>query len=272
MRTRAELAPLREQVIVVTGASSGIGLATAKLAPKRGARVVLSAWDEPALREAAEQIRAEGGEAIHVVADVTELEAMQRLARTAIETYGRIDTWISNAGVHTFGEVMETSDDDMRRVLDVNYWGTVHSAQVAVPHLAAARDGRGGTLLVMGSVLSSRAVPLQGIYTASKHAVKGFTDALRVELESQGVPVVVTLIMPAAIHTPIEEHSKNVMEERSKLVQPLYDVEVAARAIVQAAEQPRRQVVIGGLGHVATLGERFAPRAMDACTSERRAA
>ncbi|MDQ3038128.1 MAG: SDR family oxidoreductase [Myxococcota bacterium] len=259
MRTSVQLKPIEEQVIVITGASSGIGLATARLAAERGARVVLSAWDEHGLRIAAEEIRATGGEAIAVVADVSDVDAVRRVADVAIETYGRIDTWLSNAGVHLFGELMDNSEEDMRRIFDVNYWGVVHGAMVAVPHLAK----QGGALLTMASVLSSRSVPLQGIYGASKHAVKGITDALRVELESNGVPVVVTTIMPAAIHTPIVGHSKSLMMERAQLPPPMYDPYVAARAILHVAEHPRRQLIIGGSGWVATLGEKVAPSLTD---------
>ncbi|MFN7133978.1 MAG: SDR family oxidoreductase, partial [Myxococcales bacterium] len=259
MRTHFRPRPLPEQVLVVTGASSGMGLATAQLAASRGARVMLSSHDAPALREAERQLRLEGCDVAAEAADVTDLAALERLARATVARWGRIDTWFNNAGTHVFGETMDVPLEDMRRIFEVNYWGMVMGARVAVPYLSR----QGGMLLNMSSVLAARAVPLQGIYAASKHAIDAWTDALRMELERKRVPIVVTNIKPAAIHTPIVRHSLNLTGHRAQLPAPMYDTRVAARAIVAAMETVRRDLIIGGVGKLAQLSEKLAPALTD---------
>ncbi len=259
MRVSVHLKPLRDQTLVITGASSGIGLATACLAAKRGARVVLNSNNHTELDEALGMVRATGGEAAAFRADVADADAMRALAQFAIRRYGGFDTWINNAGIHLFGKLAENEPVDMRRIFDVNYWGVVNGCRAALPHLRL----RGGALINIGSVLSSRSVPLQGIYGATKHAVQGYSDALRMELEKDGAPVVVTVIRPAAIATPIPAHSKNIMADRAQLPPPLYAPEVAARGILFCAEHPRRSFTIGVVGLAAELGEKFLPALSD---------
>lgn len=253
------LRKLSEQVMVITGASSGIGLTTAKMAAKRGARVVLASRDEEGLRRAVEEIRAAGGEAAFVVADVGDLAAVQGIADTAVREFGGFDTWVNNAGVSVYGKILEVPVEDARRVFETNYWGVVNGSIVAVPHL----QERGGALINVGSVLSDRAVPLQGHYSASKHAVKGFTDALRMELEKDGVPVAVTLIKPSAIDTPYPEHARNYMESEPQTPPPVYSPEEVARTILECAERPKREVTVGGGGRVLSAMGHLAPRLMD---------
>src|SRR5215211_1913288 len=182
---RVRLKRIHEQVIVITGASSGIGLATAQMAARRGARVVLTSRDEVDLGKVVEQIRAEGGTATHVTADVANFEAMQRVALTAMREFGAIDTWVNNAGISIYGLIEDVGLMDARRLFETNYWGVVHGTLAALPHLKA----KGGALINVGSALSDTGYPLQGHYTASKHAVKGFTDSLRLELERAGAGV-----------------------------------------------------------------------------------
>jgi len=251
--------PLSEQVLVITGGSSGIGLATAKQAGSRGARLVITSNNESELEQAREMLAREGYEVESITADVSDYNALQAVADLAIDRFGRIDTWINNAGIHIFGKLWEVDVEDMRRVFDVNYWGTVHGSRIAASHLAES----GGTLINIGSILSSRSIPLQGIYGASKHAVEGYTDALRMELAKKKLPVIVTLIKPSSIDTPIPAHSKNLMPERARLPFPLYDPDVAADAILFCAENPRRSFIIGGVGKMAVMGEKFVPAFVD---------
>lgn len=253
------LKKLNEQVVVITGASSGIGLATAKAAARRGARVVLAARDEPDLRAAVDAIAAEGGRATYVVADVADFDGVARVAERAVEAFGGIDTWVNNAGVSIYGRVADVPLADARRLFETNYWGVVHGSLVAVPHLRR----QGGALVNVGSVLSDTAMPLQGHYSASKHAIKGFTDALRVELEEEGAPVSVTLVKPAAIDTPYPEHAGNQLGVEPKHQAPVYAPSVVAAAILDAAEHPRRDVKVGGSAKVYTALETFAPRVLD---------
>ena len=256
---KRSLKPLSEQVIVITGASSGIGLGTAKLAAERGARVVLVSRDEEDLATAAREIRAAGGWAAHQVADVADLQAMHRVARTVVAEHGRIDTWINNAGVTIYGLIEEVPLEDARQLFETNYWGVVNGSLAALPHLRSA----GGALINVGSVLSDTGYPLQGHYTASKHAVKGFTDSLRLEVEKSGAPVAVTLIQPAAVNTPYPEHARNHLGVEAKHMPPVYAPEVVAKAILRCAEKPARNVLVGGSGKFFSTTEKLAPRLFD---------
>jgi NAD(P)-dependent dehydrogenase (short-subunit alcohol dehydrogenase family) len=254
-----KLKRVEDQVIVITGASSGIGLATAQMAARRGARVVLTSRDEVDLGKVVEQIRAEGGTATHVTADVANFEAMQRVALTAMREFGAIDTWVNNAGISIYGLIEDVGLMDARRLFETNYWGVVHGTLAALPHLKA----KGGALINIGSVLSDTGYPLQGHYTASKHAVKGFTDSLRLELERAGAEVSVTLIQPTAIDTPYPEHAKSYLGVEPTHMPPVYAPELVARAILASAQRPRRSVLVGGGAKVFTTVERFVPRLGD---------
>jgi NAD(P)-dependent dehydrogenase (short-subunit alcohol dehydrogenase family) len=256
---KRKLKPIGEQVIVITGASSGIGLATANLAAERGARVVLVSRDEEDLAAAAGEIRASGGWATYQVADVADYRGMQRVARQVVAELGRIDTWVNNAGVTVYGLIEEVPIEDARRLFETNYWGVVNGSLAALPHLRTD----GGALINVGSVLSDTGYPLQGHYTASKHAVKGFTDSLRLEVEKSGAPVSITLIQPAAINTPYPEHARNHLGVEAKHMPPVYAPEVVARAILRCAEKPARNVLVGGSGKAFSTTEKFAPRLFD---------
>lgn len=166
---KIRLKRLQEQVVVITGGTSGIGLATAKRAAERGARVVLCSRNEAELAETVAHIHQSGGAAHAVVADVSNLEDVERVAATAIEAFGALDTWVNNAGVSFYGRLTEVAVEDMRQLFEVNFWGTVYGARAAAARLRVA----GGALINIGSVVSDRAIPLQGAYSASKHAVKG---------------------------------------------------------------------------------------------------
>jgi NAD(P)-dependent dehydrogenase (short-subunit alcohol dehydrogenase family) len=247
-----KLKRLEDQVMVVTGGTSGIGLATARRAAARGARVVLCSRNEPELRETVSAIEERGGTARSVVADVANQEDVERLAATAIEEFGTIDTWVNNAGVSFYGKLMEVAIEDMRRLFEVNFWGTVYGARAAVARLRGS-----------GGVVSDRAIPLQGAYSASKHAVKGFTDALRMELEKEGAPISVTLIKPSTIDTPYFQHAKNYMAVEPKPPAPVYAPEVVANAILRAAEHPVRDITIGGGGRLISALGTALPRLTD---------
>ncbi len=254
-----ELKPLSEQVIVVTGSTSGIGLATARLAAKRGARVVIVSRSRSNLRRAMRQLGRDGGEAVPVVADVGEPDDVEKVAEAAIKAFDGFDTWVNNAGVSIYGRLAEVPLEDARRLFDTNYWGIVHGSLVAAAYLRE----RGGAIVNVGSVLSDVSIPLQGHYSASKHAVKGFTDSLRMELEEEGAPVSVTLVKPSSIDTPYPRHARNYMEEEPTLPPPVYSPRVVARAILRCAEHPEREVTVGGGGRVMTAMGTLAPRLTD---------
>ena len=257
------LKPLDQQTIVITGASSGIGLATALEAARRGADLVLVARSPEDLDAAAERCRALGAEVETVAADVADRAVLDLVAERATERFGGFDTWVNNAGASVYGELKDVPEEDARQVFSTNYWGTVHGSLVAAEHFRQRPGEHGGALVNIGSVLSDRAIPLQGHYSASKHAIKGFTDALRMELEKEGVAVSVTLVKPSAINTPYPEHAANYMDKEPALPTPAYAPEVVANAILSAAERPLRDVTVGAKdGAMAVLGA-LAPRLTD---------
>src|SRR5215218_8962778 len=219
------LKPVEEQVIVLTGASSGIGLATARDAAARGARLVLVARNDEAIEDVAQEIWAGGGEAIAVAADVARPEDLRRVTEAAIERFGGFDTWINGAAVTIYGGLDQVPMADQRRLFEVNYWGLVEGSLIAARHLKA----RGGAIINIGSILSDRSLMLQGQYSAAKHAVKAFTDALRMELEHEGASISVTLIKPSAIDTPYVEHARNYLDSPGNaLPPPIYDPHLVA--------------------------------------------
>jgi short-subunit dehydrogenase len=256
---RVRLKPISEQVIVITGASSGIGLVTARMAARQGARVVLGARDGAALERVVEEIRGRGGEAASAEVDVADAGQVKALADLAEREFGHIDTWVNNAGVSVYGWLTETPEEDHRRLFETNYWGVVHGSQVAAERLSR----RGGALITVGSSVGDRAVPLQGAYSATKHAVKGFTNALRMELEAHDLPISVTLIKPGAIDTMYEEHARNLLGREPRNPPPVYAPETVARAILHAAQHPVRDLVVGSGGRLLGLSEALAPRLTD---------
>jgi len=258
------LKPLNEQVIVITGASSGIGLATAQAAAKKGAKLILAARNGEALEQIERQIRNEGGQVFHVVADVGRKEEVQWIADSAINHFGGFDTWVNDAGVSIYGRLNEVSDEDNRRLFDTNYWGIVYGSLIAAEHLKT----KGGAIINLGSELSDMSIPLQGMYSASKHAVKGFTDALRIELMEDKALVSVTLIKPAGIDTPYPQHAKNYTDKALTLPPPVYKPEEVANAILHAAVHPHRDIMVGGGGKVMSALNKRYPSLMDWVSSK----
>jgi NADP-dependent 3-hydroxy acid dehydrogenase YdfG len=259
-----DLKSLDQQVIVITGASSGIGLATALAAAEQGAKLVLAARAGQTLDEICQRIKADGGQAIYVVADVGKREQVEHVAEAAIQKFGRIDTWVNDAGVSIYGRLDQVSDEDNRRLFDTNFWGVVYGSLTALPYLKR----QGGALINVGSEVSEAVVPLQGMYSASKHAVKGFTDALRVEIEElDEAPVSITLIQPTAVNTPYPQHARNYMDQEPKLPTPQIDPEKVADAILKAAVKPQRDVKVGSTAVINTLTAKLAPGLGDKMTA-----
>ncbi len=251
---------LSDQVIVITGASSGIGLCTALLAAEKGAKLVLAARSQEVLDDIVEEIELLNGEAISVVADVGIREDVDAIVDAAVDTYGRIDTWINNAGVSIYGRLDEVDEQDSRKLFDANFWGVVNGSLAALPYLRETN----GALINVGSEVSDAVVPLQGMYSASKHAVKGFTDALRVEVKNvDGADVSITLIQPTAVDTPYPEHAKNYMDREPKLPDPKIDPQLVAKAILKSAQEGGRDVRVGGMAVMNSIISKIMPSLAD---------
>lgn len=253
------LKPLDQQVLVITGASSGIGLATARMAADKRARLKLASRNDEALQRLVDEVRDKGGQAVHVTADVGLEDDVVRIAAEAVEAFGGFDTWVNNAGVSVYGRTHEAPIDDLRRMFETNFWGVVYGSRIASEHLRY----RGGAIINIGSELSDVAAPLQGMYSASKHAVKGWTDALRMELQDEVAPVSVTLIKPAAIDTPYADHAGNEMGDHPQHVPPVYSPYAVAEAILHAATTPTRDLFVGSAGMVVSTLNKIAPGIMD---------
>ncbi|WP_299175911.1 SDR family oxidoreductase [uncultured Brevundimonas sp.] len=248
MPAKPVLKPLGQQCIVVTGATSGVGLATARRAARAGARVFLIARGEADLRALCEELQAQGSRVAWAVADVSDAEALKTAAEKCVRLFGGFDTWVNNAGVGLFGPIRETTLEDQRRLFETNYWGVVNGSLAAVEHLRT-RPG-GGAVINVGSILSDLPLPVQGIYAASKHAVKGFTNALRIELLREQSRVAVSLVKPGAIDTPYTRHARNLTGQAVHNPQPVYATHVVADTILYCATHPIREITVGGGGRV----------------------
>lgn len=235
--------PLSRQVVVITGATSGIGFATARKFVRRGAHVLLAARSERDLRAAARTL---GRRADWIVADVGEERDVRRIAERAMERFGGFDTWVNNAGVGIYGEALDVPVSDQEKLFRTNYWGVVHGATIAARFLRN-RPG-GGAVVTVGSMISETPAPLMASYAASKHAVKGFIDTLRMELDYARAPVSLTLIKPAAIDTPFDAHARNYMDAAARVPRPVYSPDLVADAILYAAAHKVRELTVGGAG------------------------
>jgi short-subunit dehydrogenase len=251
--------PLAQQIVVITGASSGIGRATARLLGEHGASVVLAAREEMALRETAQEVEALGGRALAVPTDVSDPAQVQGLAEAAVSGFGRIDTWVNGAAVSVYGTVEQLTAEEMRRIIAVDLLGTMYGAKAALPYLRAS----GGTLINISSVAGKRAVPLQAPYSAAKHGIVGFSEALRMELDHAGAGVAVTTILPYGLDTPFFYHARSKLDTLPRPTPPVYEPEDAARAIAAAAERPRREIIVGGAATGTILMQRLSPRLLD---------
>ncbi len=253
------LKKISSQVIVITGATSGIGLTTVRQAAARGARLVLAARDSEALDRLVDELRASGAQALAVPTDVGARSEVEALGKAAVNRFGRIDSWINNAGVSIFGRNADVPLADQERLFQTNFWGVVHGSLVAQELMKQS----GGAIINIGSELSDVSVPLQGMYSASKHAVNGFTDSLRMEAEKDGYPLSITLIKPAGIDTMFIPHARNYMKNEPELPAPLYAPELVADAILFALENPQRDIFVGGAAKLFSVQGHVMPRMLD---------
>jgi short-subunit dehydrogenase len=255
------LKPLAQQTIVITGASSGIGLVTARLAAKAGANLVVAARNEEALQQLVEEIQGQGGRALAVRADVGVEADVQRIAEAAVAEFGGFDTWVNNAGLSIFGRCDQVTIADQRRMFETVYWGVVYGSRAAVGHFK--QRGAPGALVNVGSFFGDRATPVQSTYCAAKHAVHGWTDALRMELEMEKAPVSVTLIHPGRIDTPYNEHARSYYDHQVAHRGMVYPPSAVAEAILFAAAHQKRDMYVGAQAKVLKMLGDFAPRFMD---------
>jgi short-subunit dehydrogenase len=242
--------PLNEQIIVITGASSGIGRASAIRLGGHGATLVLVARNQEALTEVEHAVINAGGRAMSMVADVADAEAIKRVADETAARFGRIDTWVNNAGLYYAGPVESMSIEDIDRIVKVNLLGQMYGVKAALPHFIA--QGSGGFINV-SSGLAVRSSPLTTLYSATKRAVRGFSEGLRVELEHEHPGITVSEILPASINTPLFTHARSGTGVKPRPIPPVYATGEVTRAIEYVAAHPRRDVYIGPMRVLAPL-------------------
>ncbi|MCX4404097.1 SDR family oxidoreductase [Streptomyces sp. NBC_01764] len=250
-----------QQTVVITGASAGIGRATARLFAERGANVVLLARGIAGLEAAAADVEERGGQALAVPTDVADQTQVDAAAVAAEEAFGPIDIWVNNAFTSVFAPFMEIEPDEYQRVTEVSYLGFVHGTRVALQRMIP-RDV--GVIVQVGSALGDRAIPLQSAYCGAKHAVNGFTSSVRTELMHQGSHVHVTVVQMPAVNTPQFSWVLSRLPKYPRPVPPIYQPEVAARAVVNAADHPhRKQYYVGASTAATILANKLAPALLD---------
>jgi NAD(P)-dependent dehydrogenase (short-subunit alcohol dehydrogenase family) len=251
--------PLREQVVVITGASSGLGRAIARGAGERGAKVVVAARNQAALEATVEEIHRAGSEALAVAGDLTEPAQNEELVRASLERFGRIDTFVANAIVTVYAEVEELEPQELRRVLDVNFFGVAYAYWAALPALKESR----GTFLHVSSALAYRGIPLQAAYCSSKAAARTFLESARVEQQKHETGVAVSLVLPGAINTPQFDRARQKLGKQPQPVPPIYEPEPFADAVLHCAENPIRELPISWGAQRLLWGQKLSPRAGD---------
>jgi NAD(P)-dependent dehydrogenase (short-subunit alcohol dehydrogenase family) len=247
--------PLSEQVVVVTGGTAGLGRAVARLAARRGAKVVVAARG----RDGLDATVAELGEAVGVESDVSSLDDCARIVEAAVAAFGRIDTFCANAMVTVYQEARDLEPEELRRVLDVNFLGAVNCYWAALPQLIETR----GTFAHVSSALAYRGIPLQAAYCSSKAAGRAFFETARVEHEKHGIPVDITLTLPGAIDTPQFDVARQYIGKQPQPVPPIYEPEPFAEAVVHTFEHPVRELPISWGAQKLLWGQKLSPRAGD---------
>jgi NADP-dependent 3-hydroxy acid dehydrogenase YdfG len=246
--------PIAQQVVAVTGASSGVGRAIARAFGAAGARVGLIARGADGLEACAAEIQRAGGEALVLPADVSDAAAVEAAARALVDRWGRIDTWVNDAMVSVFSPAAEMKADEFRRVMEVNYLGTVHGTLAALRHMRRVNQG---VVIQIGSALVYRSIPLQSAYCASKAAIRGFTDSVRCEILHDGLNVKLCMLQLPAVNTPQFDVVRTRLPRHPKPVPPIFQPEVIAQAALHAAEHPAREIWVGWSAAKAILGQKF---------------
>lgn len=250
----------KREVVVITGAGAGVGRATAREFGKHGASVGLIARGKERLDAARREIEASGGQALVLPADVANAEQVEQAAQKVVDTFGPIDIWVNDAMTSVFSPVHKMTAEEYKRVTDVTYLGVVYGTLSALRRM---RPRDRGTIVQVGSALAYRSIPLQSAYCASKHAIIGFTDSLRCELIHDHSNVHVTVVQMPALNTPQFEWVKSRLPRKAQPVPPIFQPEVAARAIYYAAHHRRREIYVGRSTVAAILGEKIAPGLLD---------
>ncbi|HEY4545170.1 MAG TPA: SDR family oxidoreductase [Pedomonas sp.] len=253
-------ADFRNKVVVITGASAGVGRATALAFARQGAKLGLIARDEAALADTKAEIEALGTKAAVFPLDVANAEAVLAAAQRCEDMLGPIDVWVNNAMATVFAAVTDLTPEEVRRVTEVTYLGYVHGTMAALRHM---RGPNGGAIVQVGSSLAYRGIPLQSAYCGAKHAIRGFTDSLRTELIHTGSPVRITAVHLPAVNTPQFDWARTRQGKLPRPVAPVYTPEVAARAILHAARNPAREYWLGKMTPVVILANMLAPGVLD---------
>ncbi|MCC5645297.1 SDR family oxidoreductase [Nostoc sp. CHAB 5824] len=255
-----KLKPINQQVVSVVGASSGIGRITALEFARRGAKVVVSARGESKLQSLVEEIRSFGGEATYIVADVEVFDQVKAIADKTVEVYGRLDTWVHVPAIGIFATFDNTTPEEFKHVIDVDLMGQVYGAMAALPHLK--REG-GGALIHVSSVEGTRSLPYQSAYSAAKHGVEGFIEAMRVELQHEKWPISVTSVKPAVINSPFWNNGRTKLGVKPAGIPPYYEPKLVADAILYVAEHPTRDYLVGDVAKILDLVQRISPPLVD---------
>src|SRR3954463_4980719 len=251
----------RPEVVVITGASAGVGRATVREFARRGAQVALIARGLDGLEGARREVERAGGRALVLPLDVADADAVERAAEATERELGPIDVWVNNAMLSVFSPVKEMRPEEYRRVTEVTYLGYVYGTLAALKRMLP-RDR--GVILQVGSALAYRGIPLQSAYCAAKHAIQGFCDSLHSELIHDGSKVRLTMVQMPALNTPQFGWVKSRLPRKAQPVPPIFQPEVAAEAIVWASENPRRELAVGWPTVEAIVGNKIAPGWLDA--------